>query len=99
MMMTVEKFGKLDSKAIVSDQKAAAKAEGREYISAIDKIRLEEGEEAYQAELRKQADAAKAEEARVAKLTPEQKKAEMEAGRKLLEEFNVLRKAAGTSAL
>ena len=99
MMMTVEKFGKLDSKAIVSDQKAAAKAEGREYISAIDKIRLEEGEEAYQAELKKQADAAKAEEARVAKLTPEQKKAEMEAERKLLEEFNVLRKAAGKSAL
>ncbi len=99
MMMTVEKFGRLDSKAIVSDQKAAAKAEGREYISAIDKIRLEEGEEAYQAELKKQADAAKAEEARIAKLTPEQKKAEKEAERKLLEEFNALRKAAGKPAL
>ena len=99
LMMTVEKFGKLDSKAIVSDQKAAAKAEGREYISAIDKIRLEEGEEAYQAELKKQADAAKAEEARIAKLTPEQKKAEKEAEAKLLDEFNALRKAAGKPAL
>ena len=99
MMMNVEKFGKLDSKAIVSDQKAAAKAEGREYISAVDKIRMEEGEEAYQAELKKQADAAKAEEARIAKLTPEQKKAEKEAETKLLEEFNALRKAAGKPAL
>ena len=99
MMMSVEKFGKLDSKAIVSDQKAAAKAAGREYISAIDKIRLEEGEEAYQAELKKQADAAKAEEARIAKLTAEQKKAEKEAEAKLLEEFNALRKAAGKPAL
>ena len=98
-MMSVEKFGKLDSKAIVSDQKAAAKAEGREYISAIDKIRMEEGEEAYQAELKKQADAAKAEEARIAKLTAEQKKAEKEAEAKLLEEFNALRKAAGRPAL
>ena len=99
MMMKVEKFGKLDSKAIVNDQKAAAKAEGREFVSAIDKIRIEEGEEAYQAELKKQDDAAKAEAARIAKLTPEQKKAEEEAEKKLLEEFNALRKAAGRPAL
>ena len=99
LFMKVEKFGKLDHKAIVEDQKAAAKAEGRKFISAEDKIRMEEGEEAYQAELKKQADAAKAEEARIAKLTAEQKKAEKEAEEKLLEEFNALRKAANRPAI
>ena len=94
LFMKVEKFGKLDHKAIVEDQKAAAKAEGRKFISAEEKIRMEEGEEAYQAELKKQADAAKKEEARLAKLTAEQKKAEKDAEAKLLEEFNALRKAA-----
>lgn len=99
LFMKVEKFGKLDHKAIVEDQKAAAKAEGRKFISTEDKIRMEEGEEAYQAELKKQADAAKAEEARIAKLTAEQKKAEKEAEEKLLEEFNALRKAANRPAI
>ena len=99
LFMKVERFGKLDHKAIVEDQKAAAKAEGRKFISAEEKIRMEEGEEAYQAELKKQADAAKAEEARIAKLTAEQKKAEKEAETKLLEEFNALRKAAGKTAI
>ena len=99
LFMKVEKFGKLDHKAIVEDQKAAAKAEGRKFISSEEKIRMEEGEEAYQAELKKQADAAKAEEARVAKLTAEQKKAEKEAEAKLLEEFNALCKAANRPAI
>ena len=99
LFMGVEKFSKIDHIAIVADQKAAAKAEGREYISSEEKIRREEGEEAYQAELKKQADATKAEEARIAKLTAEQKKAEKEAETKLLEEFNALRKAAGKTAI
>ena len=99
IFMGVERFGKLDHEAIVMDQKAAAKAEGRAYISAAEKIRLEEGEEAYQAELKKQADAAKAEEARIAKLSPEKRKAEQAANEKLLSEFNALRKANGRKAL
>ena len=99
IFMGVERFGKLDHEAIVMDQKAAAKAEGRAYISAAEKIRLEEGEEAYQAELKKQADAAKAEEARIAKLSPEKRKAEQAANEKLLNEFNALRKANGRKAL
>ncbi|MBQ8075390.1 MAG: MFS transporter [Oscillospiraceae bacterium] len=99
LFMKVEKFGKLDHKAIVEDQKAAAKAEGRKYISAEEKIRMEEGEEAYQAELKKQADVAKAEEARLAKLSAEQKKAEKDAEAKLLEEFNALRKAANRPSI
>ena len=50
-LMKVEKYGKLDHKAIVADQKAAAEKEGRAYVSAEEKIRQEEGEEAYQAAL------------------------------------------------
>ncbi len=96
--MGVEKFSKLDHSAIVEDQKAAAEAEGRVYISAEEKIRLEEGEEAYQAELKKQADEKAKEEARVAKLTPEQRKAEADLNAKILQEFNAMRKAAGKSA-
>ena len=99
LFMKVEKFGKIDHKAIVEDQKAAAKAEGRKFISAQEKIRMEEGEEAYQAELKKQADAAKKEEARIAKLSPEKRKAEKEAEAKLLEEFNALRKAANRPSI
>ena len=98
LFMGVEKFSKIDHLAIVSDQKAAAKAEGRKFISAEEKIRIEEGEEAYQAELKKQADAAAKEKARVAKLTPEKRKAEAEAEKKLAEEFNALRQAAGRPA-
>ena len=99
IFMGVEKFSKVDHLAIVADQKAAAKAEGREYISAEEKIRREEGQEAYEAELKKQADAKAKEEARVAKLTPEKRKAEQERDRKILEEFNALRKAAGKTTL
>lgn len=95
IFMGVEKFSKIDHHAIVADQKAAAEAEGRAYISAEEKIRLEEGEEAYQAELRKQADAKAKEEARVAKLSPEKRRAKAEAEAKLLAQFNDLRKAAG----
>lgn len=95
IFMGVEKFSKIDHHAIVADQKAAAAAEGRKYISAEEKIRIEEGEEAYEAELKKQADAAAKEEARLAKLTPEKRQAEAEAEAKLLEEFNALRTAAG----
>ena len=98
IFMGVEKFSKIDHHAIVADQKAAAAAEGRQYISAEEKIRIEEGEEAYEAELKKQADAAAKEEARIAKLTPEKRQAEAEAERKLLEEFNALREAAGRPA-
>ena len=99
LFMGVEKFSKVDHLAIVADQKAAAKAEGREYISAEEKIRREEGEEAYQAELKKQADAAAKEKERVAKLSPEQKKAEAERDKKIVEEFNAMRKAAGRPAV
>lgn len=99
LFMGVEKFGKIDHIAIVADQKAAAEAEGHEYISAEEKIRREEGEEAYEAELRKQADAAAKEEARVAKLSPEKRKAEADAEAKLLAEFNALREAVGRPAV
>ncbi len=95
LFMGVEKFSKIDHHAIVADQRAAAAAEGRTYISAEEKIRLEEGEEAYRVELKKQADAKAREEARLAGLTPEKRKAEEEENRKLLEEFNALRRAAG----
>ena len=99
LFMKVERFGALDHRAIVADQKAAAEKEGREYISHEEKIRREEGEEAYQAELKKQADAKAAEEARIAKLTPQQKKVEEEAAAKLLAEFNALRKINGRTEL
>ena len=95
LFMGVEKFSKIDHIAIVADQKAAAKAAGREYISAEEKIRREEGEEAYKEELKKQADAAAKEAARVKALSPEKRKAEQEAEAKLLREFNELRRAAG----
>ena len=98
-MMNVERYGKLDHRAIVEDQKAAAAAEGRRYISAEEKIRLEEGEDAYQAELKKQAEAAKAEQQRLAKLTDAQRKAEQQRSSALLAEFNALRTAHGRSAL
>ncbi|MBQ7485751.1 MAG: MFS transporter [Oscillospiraceae bacterium] len=99
LFMGVEKFSKIDHHAIVADQKAAAAAEGREYISAEEKIRREEGEEAYQAELKKQSDAAQKEQARIARLSDARRQAEAEAEAKLLESFNALRKAAGRSAV
>ena len=99
LFMGVEKFSKLDHIAIVTDQKAAAEAEGKKYISAEEKIRMEEGEEAYQAELKKQADAKAKEEARVAKLSPEKKKAKAETEERILTEFNALRKEQGRTAI
>ena len=99
IFMLVEKYGKLDHKAIVQDQKAAAEAEGRAYISAEEKIRLEEGEEAYQAELKKQADAKAAEEKKLAALSAEQRKALADKEAALLAEYNELRKANGKAAV
>ena len=95
LFLVVEKFTKIDHKAIVADQKAAAEAEGREYISALEKVRIEEGEEAYEAELKKQADEAAKEEARLAKLSEEKRKALEKQEEKILAEFNTLREAAG----
>ena len=99
LFMGVEKFSKLDHIAIAADQKAAAEAEGIEYISAEEKILREEGEEAYEAALKKKAEAEKKEEARLARLSPEQRRAEEEAQAALAEEFNALRAAAGKSPL
>ena len=89
LMMHVEKFGKFDHEAIVADQKEAAAAEGRIYISAVEKIRQEEGEEAYQAELKRLADAAAAEEKHLADPAAAKKAAAIR------DEFNHLRKAHG----
>ena len=89
LFMGVEKFGKFDHEAIVIDQKAAAAKEGRTYISAEEKIRLEEGEEAYQAELKRQADAKAAEEKRLSNPDEAKKDAAVR------QEFNALRKAHG----
>ena len=99
LFLVVEKFTKIDHKAIVVDQKAAAEAEGREYVSALEKIRIEEGEEAYEAELKKQAEAAEKEAKRLEALTPEKRKAEEAAEKKILEEFNALREAVGRPAI
>ncbi len=98
LFMGVEKFGKIDHMAIIEDQKAAARAEGRAFVSAEEKIRLEEGEEAYQEALKKKEAAEKAEAERLARL-PQEKRAALEASEaRLLEEFNALRQAAGRSA-
>jgi GPH family glycoside/pentoside/hexuronide:cation symporter len=99
LFMNVERFGALDHKAIVADQMAAAEAEGREYISHEEKIRMEEGEEAYQAELKKQADAREAEEKRIASLPPDQRKDEEQRINELLAEFNRLREANHRTAI
>ncbi len=70
----------------MTDQKAAALAEGRTYISAEAKIRLEEGEEAYQAELKRQTEAKAAEEKRLSDPAEAKKDAVIRA------ELNALRK-------
>ena len=93
IFMGVEKFGKYDHIAIVADQKAAAAAEGRAYISAEEKIRQEEGEEAYKAELKRQADAKAAEEKRLSDPAEAKKDAAIR------EEFNSLRKAHGKQSV
>ena len=99
IFMGVEKFGKYDHEAIVADQKAAAEKEGRAYISAEEKIRLEEGEEAYQAELKKQADAKAAEEKKLAALSAEARKALADKEEAIRKEFNAMRSANGRTAL
>ena len=99
IFMGVEKFGKFDHLAIVADQKAAALAEGREYISAEEKIRRDEGEEAYQAELKKQADAKAAEEKKLAAMSADARKALEDKEAKAHQELNDLRKAKGRSAI
>ena len=95
IFMGVEKFSKIDHLAIASDQKEAARAQGRPYISAEEKIRMEEGEEAYQAELKKQAGERAKEEARIAALPSEKRKALARAREKILAEFNAQRVSAG----
>ncbi|MBR0215610.1 MAG: MFS transporter [Clostridia bacterium] len=99
IFMGVEKFGKYDHEAIVADQKAAAEKEGRAYISAEEKIRLEEGEEAYQAELKKQADVKAAEEKKLAALSAEARKALADKEEAIRKEFNAMRSANGRTAL
>ena len=99
IFMGVEKFGKYDHEAIIADQKAAALAEGRAYISPEEKIRRDEGEEAYQAELKKLADAKAAEEAKLAKLSAEARKALDEKDAAVRKELNDLRKAKGRNAI
>ncbi len=95
IFMAVEKFGKYDREAIVADQKAAAAAEGRPYVSALEKVRIDEGEEAYQAAVEKERKDNEAEQARLAKLSPEKRKQE-EAVR---DELNALRSANGRPAI
>ena len=95
IFMGVEKFGKYDHEAIVADQKAAAEKEGRAYISAEEKIRLEEGEEAYQAELKRQADAKAAEEKKLAALSADARKALEDKEEAVRREFNAQRSANG----
>ena len=95
LFMDVEKFSKLDYRAIVADQKAAAKAEGRVWRSPEEKIRQEEGEEAYQAELKKQEETAAKENRRLSALSPDKRRAEQERTQQLLRELNALRAQAG----
>ena len=99
LFMGVEKFGKFDHVAIVADQKAEALAEGRPYISAEEKIRRDEGEEAYQAELKKQADAKAAEEKKLNALSAEARKALADKDETVRKELNDLRKAKGRPAI
>ena len=99
IFMGVEKFGKFDHEAIVADQKAAAAAEGRVYISALEKVRLEEGEEAYQAELKKKADAKAAEEKKLASFSAEARKALEDKEAAIRAELNQMRKAKGKTAI
>ena len=99
IFMGVEKFGKYDREAIVADQKAAAAAEGRAYVSPEEKIRLEEGEEAYKAELKKQEDAKAAEEKKLNAMSANARKALEAREAAIRKELNDLRSANGRSAI
>ena len=99
LTMDVEKFSKLDQIAIAAARKAKAEAAGQAYLSSEEKIRLEEGESAYQEAVRKKEDAAAREDERVRSLSPEQRAKQESARARLLQEFNALRKAAGKPKL
>lgn len=99
IFMGVEKFGKFDREAIVADQKAAAAAEGRTFISPLEKIRIDEGEEAYQAELEKQKKAKEAEEKKLQAMSADKRAALAQAEDKVRAELNALRQANGRPAI
>ncbi|MCF0229652.1 MAG: MFS transporter, partial [Parasporobacterium sp.] len=99
IFLRVERFSSIDHAAIAADQKAEAERAGRVYVSALDKIRNEEGEEAYQAEVKKQEEAAQKEQKRLNALSPEKKKKLEAKNAETVKEFNKLRKAAGKTAI
>ena len=99
IFMAVEKFGKFDREAIVADQKAAAAAEGRPFISPLEKIRIDEGEEAYQAEVEKQKKAKEAEDRKLQAMSADKRAALARAEDKVRGELNALRKANGRPAI
>ena len=99
IFMGVEKFGKFDREAIVADQKAAAAAEGRPFVSALEKIRIDEGEEAYQAEVEKQKKAKEAEDRKLQAMSADKRAALARAEDKVRGELNALRKANGRPAI
>ena len=99
IFMGVEKFGKYDHEAIVADQKAAAAAEGRPYVSALEKVRKDEGEEAYQAELAKLEKEKAAEQKKLEAMSPDKRAALAQAEEKVRAELNALRKRSGRPAI
>ncbi len=99
IFMAVEKFGKFDREAIVADQKAAAEAEGRAFVSPLEKIRIDEGEEAYQAEVEKQKKAKEAEDRKLQAMSADKRAALARAEDKVRGELNALRKANGRPAI
>ena len=99
IFMGVEKFGKYDHEAIVADQKAAAAAEGRPYVSALEKIRKDEGEEAYQAELAKLEKEKAAEQKKLEAMSPAARKALEEREAAVRSELNELRRRSNRPAV
>ena len=99
IFMGVEKFGKYDHEAIVADQKAAAAAEGRPYVSALEKIRKDEGEEAYQAELAKLEKEKAAEQKKLQAMSPAARKALEEREAAVRSELNELRRRSNRPAV
>ena len=79
--------------------KAAAAAEGRAFVSPLEKIRIDEGEEAYQAELEKQKKAKEAEEKKLQAMSADKRAALAQAEDKVRAELNALRKASGRPAI